>query len=435
MKKTFKRILAVLTAAAAAASLSGCIDRGYIMTVDGMEIRNGIYLSLLQTSINTANSKVEEQENSDTPDTSDTSDTSSDESSDTSSENSSDASGTSSDTSDTTSDAEEEKDIFDSVIDGKSYSDWIINDARDAVKRFVGIQRECERLGIALTDEEKAEIISDTVEQWEDTTIAYYGLGFANWGEYYESQGIGLDSFKELSLVDKLNEKLFLHYYDEGGELAVTDEEFSKKANEDYAGYNLITLQYLDYKGDLLVIDEEMQEVKDRAKSYADRINNGEALVDVMYDYYLLVAQNDARKTAEEEYSEDNAEGLTKEEYIAKAVEDVSVEKAEDPREFDELISKSNSAVTEELTDFIFSLPTDNKAHVLEGTTSAYVVVRKPVTDLENWEASYRTNILREMKGDDFDSRMDIICQNLDVKQNDYLVNTKYSPKKIINKK
>ncbi len=433
MKRSFKRIMAVIAAAAVAASLSGCVDNGYIMTVDGMEIRNGVYLSLLQTSINTADTKVQEQENSDTSsDTSDTSDTSSENTSSDTSDTSSDTSDTSSDT---TSEPEEEKDVFDSVIDGKSYSDWIINDTRDAVKRFVGIQRECERLGIVLTDEEKTEVMNDVKERWEDTTISYYGLGFEIWGEYYESIGIGIESLKELSLVDKLNEKLFLHYYDEGGEWAVTDEEFSKEANEQYAGYNLITLQYLDYKGDILVTDEEKQEVKDSAKQYADRINNGESLIDVMYDYDLIAAQNKAKAEAEKSYSEEKAEGLTKEEYIAKAVDEVSVERAEDEKGFDRFTSKNNSADDDEVTDFIFSLATDNKAYVLEGTTAAYVVVRKPVTDLENWEDYYRTDILREMKGDEFDSRMDLICQNFEVKQNDYLVNTKYSPKKIINKK
>lgn len=452
MKRTFKRIMAVIAAAAVAVSLSGCSDNGYIMTVDGMDIRNGVYLSLLQTSINTANSKVKEQEddsgdeNSDTSSTSsDTSDTSSD-TSDTSSDTSdtssdtSDTSDTSSDTSDTASAASttseaEEDDIFDSVIDGKSYSDWIINDTRDAVKRFVGIQRECERLGITLTDEEKTEISDESKKQWEDTTISYYGLGYANWGEYYESMGIGYDSFKELALVDKLNEKLFLHYYDKDGEWAVTDEEFSKKANEDYAGYNLITIRYLDYKGDILVTDEEKQEVKDRAKGYADRINNGDSLIDVMYDFNLLEAQNSAKAEAEKSYSEEKAEGLTKEEYIDKAVKEVSIDKADDASEFDEFISKENSVLTDELTDFIFSLEMDGKAHVLEGTSSAYVVVRKSVTDLENWEKYYRTDVLRDMKGDEFDSKMDLICQNLEVIQNDYLVNTKYSPKKVINKK
>ncbi len=424
MKTKFRKIMAVITAAAIAASLSGCMDKGYIMTVDGMDIRNGIYLSLQQTSISTANSKVQEQE-SETSGTSDTSDTSSDTNS-----------GTSSDTtSDTSSSSEEEKDIFDSMIDGKSYSDWIIDDTKAAVKRFVGIQRECERLGIALTNEEKTEITDGSKKQWEDTTISYYGLGYANWGEYYEAMGIGFDSFKELALVNKLNEKLFLHYYDKGGEWAVSDEDFSKEANDKYAGYNVITLQYLDYKGDVLVTDEEKQEIKDRAKSYAERLNNGDSLIDVMYDYDLLTAQNNAKKNAEESYSEEKAEGLTKEEYIEKAVKEASAEKAEDASKFDMFITKENPGITEELADFIFGLTTDNKAYVLEGETSAYVVIRKPVTDLDNWEKYYRTDVLREMKGDEFDSKMDIICQNYTIEQNDYLVNTKYSPKKIINKK
>lgn len=420
MKKTFKRIAAVLTAAVIAASLSGCVDNGYIMTVDGMQIRNGVYLSLQQTSIGLANDKLAEAEGNTDEDTS----------SDASSETSSDAS------SDTTSEAKEDKNaVFKKTIDGKLYSDWIIDDTRAGVMRFVGIQRECEKNGISLSDEEVAEITKTVEEEWEDTTISYYGLGFATWGEYYESLGIGLDSMKELSLVDKLNEKLFLHYYDKGGEWAVSDEDFQKAANESYAGYNLITLKYVDYKGDTLATSDEMQEVKDRAKSYADRFNNGESLIDIMYDHNLLVAQNDARKNAEESYSEEKAEGLTKEEYIDKAVKEASVEKAEDEKEFDEFISKKDSVLSDELTDFIFGLPTDGKAYVYEGSTSAYFVIRKPVTDLENWENYYRSDVLREMKGDEFDSRMDIICQNYDVVQNDYLVNTKYSPKKIINKK
>ncbi len=426
MKRSFKRIMAVIAAAAVAVSLSGCADKGYIMTVDGIDIRNGVYISLLQTSITTASAKVQEQENSDTSDTSDTSSTS-----DTS--NTSDTSDTSDASSETSDTASEAKDIFDSVIDGKSYSDWIIDDARDAVKRFVGIQRECERLGIALTDEEKTEITDGLKKQWEDTQISFY-LDFANWGEYYESMGIGFESYKELALVDKLNEKLFLHYYDRDGEWAVSDEDFGKKANEDYAGYNLITLRYLDYKGDILVTDEEKQAVKDSAKKYAERINNGESLIDVMYDFDLITAQNEAKKKAEDEYSEEKAEGLTKEEYIDKAVKEATAEKADDAKEFDMFITKENSGIDEKLTDFIFGLPADNKAHVFEGETAAYVVVRKSVTELENWEKYYRTDILRDMKGDEFDSKMDIICQNFEVVQNDYLVNTKYSPKKIINR-
>lgn len=409
MTRGFKRISAIITAAAIAASLSGCVDNGYIMTVDGMDVKNGVFLSLQQTSISLANEKVEELKAAeDTEDDADSTDS-------------------------TSSHDTEEIDIFDYVIDGKSYSDWIIDDTKAGVVRFVGIQRECERLGIALSEEEEADIIDAVTEQWEDTTIAYYGLGFANWGEYYESMGIGLESLKELTLVDNLNEKLFLYYYDEGGDWAISDEEFETQSNELYAAYSLITLQYLDYKGDILITDDEKQEIKDTVNSYAERFNNGDSLIDIMYDYSLLTAQNSAKKEAEEEYTEDNADGLSKEEYIQKAVDEVEITAASDESEFDEMIEKANSPLTDELTEFLFSLPMDGKAYVLEGTTSAYMVIRKSVLDLEGWEEYYRTDVLRELKGDEFDSKMDIICQNYDVVANNYLINHKYSPKKIIN--
>lgn len=412
MKTTFKKISAALLAMATAATLSGCTENGYIMTVDGMEIRTGVYLSLQQTSINLANQKVDEQKSDDT-------------SSDTT---------TSTDTSTSSTSESEEADVFESTIDGKSYSDWIVEDTRQGVLRFVAIQRECERLGISLDEDEKNAIISSIDEQWDDDSLSYYGLDFATWGEYYESMGMGKESLKELSLVDSLNEKLFLHYYDEGGEWAVSDEEFEKAANDSYAAYNLITLQYVDYNGNPLITDEEKKGIVDTVQGYADRLNNGESIIDVMYDYNLLTAQNKARATAEKEYSEDKANGLTKEEYVQKAVDDVDVSRADDEKQYDEMIEKADSPVTEELTDFIFSLATDGKAYVLEGKTSAYMVVRKSVLELENWELYYRTDVLREAKGEEFDSRMDLICQNYDVVQNDYLVNKKYSPEKTIKK-
>ncbi len=413
MTKTFKKISAAITAAAIAASLSGCVDNGVIMTVDGMDIKNGVYLSLQRTSINLANTEVENLKSEENGDSTDSS--------------------ASTDSSDSTSSESEEIDVFDYEIDGKSYSDWIIDDTKSGVMRFVGIQRECERLGIALTEEEKNEITASLKEEWEDTTISYYGMGFSTWGEYYESMGIGLESYKELTMVDELNDRLFLHYYDEGGEWAVSDEEFAAAANENYAAYNVIELKYLDYKGDLLVLDEEKQEVKDRAKGYAERINNGENLLDIIYDSELFDARNDAKAEAEKSYTEDNADGLTKDEYIQKAMDDVDITRPDDIAQYDQMIEKNgSSSVSAELSEFVFGLDIDGKAYVLEGASATYVVVRKSVLDLENWELYYRTDVLREMKGEEFDSRMDIICQNYDVVANDYLINHKYSPKKMI---
>ena len=50
-KRHFAKIAAGVAAVVMAASLGGCMDNGTIMTVDGMKIRNGVYISLMQNAM------------------------------------------------------------------------------------------------------------------------------------------------------------------------------------------------------------------------------------------------------------------------------------------------------------------------------------------------------------------------------------------------
>lgn len=399
---TFKKIASVLAAAAIGASMSGCMDNGYIMTVDGMQIRNGVYLSLQQTSFSNAQDKLDEaDESDDSSDSSDSSDTSS------------------------------SVDVTEKMIDGKTYSDWVKEDTIKGVKRFVGTHRKCEEVGIALTDEELSAITKSINDDWESSNYYLQILGLNSMGEYYESLGIGKDSLKEIDIVSALDDKLFMYYYGEGGAMAVPDDEIDTYIEENNAAYKLITLPYQDYNGDPVVTDEEKKEINDRAKDYADRYNDGESFVDILYAFDLKKAQDDARSEAEENYKEDNEEGLSKEEYVQKAIDEATAERGESDDNYDEVITKDSSYVTEALRDYIFSAEADGKATVFEGTTSAYVVIRKPVLDLEGWRDNNLSSVLRKMKNDDFNSFMDLACQNYDVEQNDYLVDKKYSPEKM----
>lgn len=397
MNITFKKLAAVLAAASIAVTMSGCRDNGYIMTVDGMQIRNGVYLSMQQSSFGNARDKLDEAAESDNSDTS-------------------------SDTDD-----------LSKMIDGMTYSDWVKADTRKLVLRFVGIQRLCEQSGIALTDDELSEINSDIQTEWnsENYILQYINPNFKVMGDYYESLGIGMDSMREINIANELNDKLFLHYYGEDGEKAVPDDEIDKYMTEHNAAYNLITIPYQDYHGDPLVTDEEKQVLKDLAKQYADDFNNGAEFIDILYDFDLKTAQDKARKEAEESYKEDNEEGLTKEEYVQKAVDEATAEKGTDDAYYDEVIQKDGGVLSDELEDYIFNAPVDGKATVLEGTTSVYVVVRKSVLDLDGWREYNLSGTLKEMKNEEFISLLDELCQNYTVEQNDYLVDKKYSPEKM----
>ncbi len=424
MNTTFKKIAAFLSASAVVMTLSGCSDNGYIMTVDGMPIRTGVYISFQQTSMNNANDRLEELNNSDSddPDNSDSSDSSE-----------------SSENSENSSSGSEETSIFDQTVDGKTFSDWVKDDTLKGVKRFVGVQRQCEQFGITLTDDEKSQVNKEVQENWDTTSMNYGGYtftveqiyGFKTMGEYYTSQGIGIDSLKEIAMANKLNDKLFLHYYSEGGEKAVPDDELNKFIEENNAAYKLITLGYTDFRGDPLVTDEEKQEVVDRAKGYAERYNKGEKFVDILYDHDLLTAQNKARKEAEELYEETPQEGCTLEEYMDKKAKEATAEKGTSDDLYDEIIGKENSILSEELTEFIMNAPVDKKAAVYEGVTGVYLIIRSPMSDFPKWKEQNVESVLEELRGEEYDSMMDLMSQNYDVVQKDNLVNGKYSPEKL----
>ncbi|MCI5578258.1 MAG: hypothetical protein MR364_01985, partial [Oscillospiraceae bacterium] len=283
MKSSLKKIAAGVLAFVLAASLCGC-DRGYIMTVDGMEIRNGIYLTYLQSAYSNAGDALQEQ-NSATSGTSDTSTTSDDTSSESDAESSDESSTTST----------ESVPITEEEIDGKSGSQWIKDEALKSVRRFVAIHRKCDELGIELSDDELSEINSELRQVWDNENMyVQYVYGYKTMGEYYESQGIGEESMREIYKVNDLQTKLFMHYFGEDGELAVKESEINDYLKENRAAFKMLTFNYKDASGNALEKDEDKKAVKEEAQKYADRINNGEKPVDVFYDYNLKKAEDSA---------------------------------------------------------------------------------------------------------------------------------------------
>lgn len=404
MKRTFGKIAAIMSAAVMAASLSGCADNGYLMTVDGMPIRNGVYISFQQTSMSNANSRLSQVDSAFTDNTG----------------------------------ASMESNIFDRKIDGMSVSDWVKEDTKKNIKRFVAVQRLCEKFGITLTDDEITQINKEIQENWDATNVDYYGYnftieqiyGYKTMGDYYSSQGIGIDSLKEMETANKLSDKLFMYYYGEGGEKAVPSDELDKYFDENVVAYKLITMNYLDFRGDPVAGDEK-QAIIDTAKSYADRYNNGEKFIDVLYDFDLLTAQNTARKDAEELYELEPVEGYTVEEYMEKMAGEASAEKGEADDDYDELIFIDSGLLTDELMEFIKSAPIDGKAAVYEGDTSVYVIIRNPVSNFPDWKERNLEDVLTELRGEEYDNLMSEMSSNYEIVQDDRLVNSKYAPEKL----
>lgn len=405
MKTGLKKIAAAALAVVLAASLCGC-DRGYLMSVDGEEIRNGVYLQLLQSAYSMAETAYEKQiaENPET----------------------SEADGDSSES------GSESVPITDREIEGKNGSQWIKDETLKAVRRFVAIQRKCDELGITLTEEELNEISVDVNKTWEtENQYVKYLYGYNNMGEYYESQGIAQESFKEINRVNELQNKLFLYFYQKGGELEVPESEIDSYLKETYCAVKYLSFSYTDASGKALENDADKKAVKDKAQGYADRLNNGESPVDVFYEYNLSRVEESVKASAETQYSEDNAEKLTKDEWIKQQIESANITKADTPDDLDRFITKDSTNFDTDIMDYIFNAAADGKANIVENESAVYLIIKEDVTKKTTWKEENNEAFLTSIKSDEFRDMIDLFGQNYEVKLDDYLVNKKYGPEKL----
>lgn len=405
MKNGLKKFAAAALAVVLAASLCGC-DRGYLMTVDGEDIRNGVYLQLLQSAYSMAETTYEKQ-TAENPDTSE-------------------AGGDSSES------GSKSVPITDREIEGKNGSQWIKDETMKAVRRFVAIQRKCDELGIALTEEELNDISVDVNKTWEsENQYVKYLYGFDTMGEYYESLGIAQESVKEINRVNELQSKLFLHFYQKGGELEVKESEIDSYLKETYCAIKYQSFSFTDASGKALETYADKKAVKDKAQAYADRINNGESPVDVFYEYTLSRVEESAKASAETEYKEDNADKLTKDEWIKKQIENANVTKADSPNDLDRYITKDSTTFDADTNDYIFKAAADGKATVFESENAVYLIIKEDVTKKTTWKEENNEAFLTAIKSEEFRDMIDLFGQNFEVKFDDYLVNKKYGPEKL----
>lgn len=391
-----KRLIACAAALACAGCLSGCADTGYVMSVDGVEFKNGIYLNCLLTSINNANIEVKEEKEE-------------------------------------YGETSAVEDIFKETVDGKDAELWIKEDALNQMKRYTAIQRLCEEYGLTVTDEKKSEI-SDTINSlWNDENFyAQYLYQTDTMGEYYDSIGIGKDSMRQIYTFTALSELLFEHYYGTDGITPVADDEFDAYIKENYAAVKYVELEFNDYQGLDLKEEADIQAVRDLAQSYADRINDGESFVEIKYEFDLKNAQDEARVNAEDEYAAETAETKPDyDSYIEEKVNAATAEKAESEDKLVTVINKESSTLDEDITEYIWNLADDSKASLFETIDSVYVVVRDDVTTKDTWKSDNRSTVLRAMKDDDYENILKETYAGYQVQQNSYLVDSKYAPNKI----
>ncbi len=395
MAFSYKKITAAALAAVCVASMTGCADTGYIGTVDGMEIRNGIYLWCVQSAYSDCYAEITEVKEE-------------------------------------AGDTSEVNDVFVQTVDGKPANDWIKENAVVELRRYVAINRLFDENGLTFTAEDQAVINADVNKIWdEEDWYAQYIYGTKTMGEYYESIGMGMDTIRDVYTTNKKEEKLLEALYTEGGSKAVPAEELDSYITENYANVKYIELPFKDMYGLALPNDDEIAAVVAKAQDYVDRLNNGESFIEIQYEVDLKNAQDEAQVDQEAYFETATYENPSDEEWD-KAVEEAranaTAEKAESVEELEVVINKDSSSLDEELTEFVWNLDADGKAYLLETEEAAYVVVRDDITTKESWKAESLTVVLDALVGEEFDAYLIEVGSAYDVELNDRLVNDKYSP-------
>lgn len=461
MSNKMKKLAAASLAIVCAASMSGCSDSGYIGTVNGIQIPNGMYLFYVAVNgYNEAASQIKEEQG--------------------------DESGTA------------EVTVFNNTIEGKSASAWLKDYAVTKLRRYAAVEDLFAQYSLSLTDEEKTEIEDNLKSLDNDLGMyaQYYGLpdGISSFGEHYESMGIGKSSLRMISENSYKENHVFLNQYDTDGLTPVSDDEINTYITENYAAVKYLKLNFTDYQGVSLKDDADIQAVKDLAQAYADRYNSTGDWSEIQYDFDLRQAQFDAWTKADDDYAEmksgtaeaepdsqsapapstadaagtgevpaDEAESTAEagtaeapseevaadsdtifvkpvvnsddaeyNKFAQDAIDAATAEK-KDVSTVEQYIKKDSSTLPEKLTEYIWNASTDSKATLFtdDENSCIYVVVRDDATTMDSWKETQHENFLHALKDDDFDKLLEDIYTKYTVELDDYLVNTKYAPEKL----
>ena len=158
------------------------------------------------------------------------------------------------------------------TVDGMNALDYIDMKAQLMVKTYVIARRQCELLGL----------------EYDRTASSYYEsylTSYETYKDFYEENGIGLESFMRASLdYDSLLNLLFIAKYEAGGYEAIGDDELMVYYNEGFMRATVIQQSFYNADGTAFT-DEEKASAIALFTGYYDQFKAGTANID---DYVAM---------------------------------------------------------------------------------------------------------------------------------------------------
>ncbi len=434
-----KKIIAVFCAAALAAGLAGCTDMSKIMTVDGEGLNAGVYINNMLSEYSVQSYYSQYFSNGDTD----------------------------------TEFLEKEYE------EGKTYSEHFKEYALQQTLRGVAADKLFKDAGLELSEDDKKEI-ADNAQAMID-----------NYGEDYLNElGISKESVEICYTYSKENELLFDHYYGNGGTEEVKDDDIKSYLDDNYLRYKMITISKApaSTSGETAT-DEEKEDAEKKAKELADKYsalaekNGADGFDEVIKQYNDETAEATTEAASEEETTE---KADTTAEYKVTFVDSDGNEYDEDsdypsitvkggdkvpaPKknpekpyydfsgwftdayhtteyDFDsevtgDLTLYAGFTTNEVLSQYDKDNATDIQKKIKElkvGTPTLesddnnyYIILKLTPSEREDYMTggSEREGIVRTMKTEDFNKKLDDTAKDMNIEQNDSAID-KYTPEKM----
>ena len=326
---------------------------------------------------------------------------------------------------------------LDSDKDGQKLRDYLVEQARKNTKECIAITYKFDELGLELTDEELKSINDNIKSIWDAS------------GDLMEEEGISKESIRTVLKAQTMRTRLFDYYYAADGVEAVTDADMKKYVEDNYVRYKAIRIQKSNAEDSAEAEKEnkENEAIRDEYLAKAEGLSY-EEFDDLIKEYneYAAAKLEEATSSDEDGTAEDGVVGpMPSSDTVTEvdAPEDSAADEAEAPsenEESDETATDSEDAEEEPNNDTMYDLGgqgeeaknTDEgklatfikgleigKATAHEDDGFYYIVMKGDITEnSEQYASDNHDTLLQNMKGDEFQGKIDSWIEELDIKEN-----------------
>ncbi|WP_312642010.1 hypothetical protein [Hydrogenoanaerobacterium sp.] len=261
--------------------------------------------------------------------------------------------------------ADQDKDVMKQEIDGVPAAQWIQNKTDESFKRHIAIENQAAEQGIVISDIERAYIDQQIGYQWQFM------------GAMYEKNGISYDSYAAVSQNAYLENMLFEAQYGAKGKTPIPDADILKAFQDGYYKTLYVSMSLLDNEG----------KEKDEAGK--------KAVIDKANEVYT-------KATAEGANYSDVILAYEKEQAVAKGEEESSVHEHTESSHVS-FIPKDSTGYDADFLKQIGEMKNDD-IRVITTSSTVYVLKKLDITENPLDVESYRTTVMKTLKGEEYNN-------------------------------